>query len=97
MRSAHRAGRRGRTTSTPSAGHLGHTMDSYAFMNGVPVPVISQVLGHNNVGMTLRNAYLAEGHTEAAAERVCAAMARATPLESQLPARPPGQPSTVRQ
>ena len=39
-------------------------------MNGVPVPVVSRMLGHSNVRMTLRYAHLADRDIEAAAERV---------------------------
>ena len=60
---------------------LRHTMASHAVMNGVPVPVVSRLLGHNNVRMTLRYAHLADRDIEAAAERVGAAMARAMALE----------------
>ena len=38
-------------------------------MNGVPVPVVSRLLGHSNVQMTLRYAHLADRDIEAAAER----------------------------
>ena len=55
---------------------LRHTMASHAVMNGVPVPVVSRLLGHSNVQMTLRYAHLADRDIEAAAERVGAAMAR---------------------
>ena len=54
---------------------------SHAVMNGVPVPVVSRLLGHSNVRMTLRYAHLADKDIEAAAERVGAAMARAMALE----------------
>ena len=60
---------------------LRHTMASHAVMNGVPVPVVSRLLGHSNVRMTLRYAHLADKDIEAAAERVGAAMARAMVLE----------------
>ena len=56
-------------------------MASHAVMNGVPVPVVSRLLGHSNVRMTLRYAHLADRDIEAAAERVGAAMARAMALE----------------
>ncbi len=59
---------------------LRHTMASHAVMNGVPVPVVSRLLGHSNVRMTLRYAHLADRDIEAAAERVGAAMARAMAL-----------------
>ena len=60
---------------------LRHTMASHAVMNGVPVPVVSRLLGHSNVRMTLRYAHLADRDIEAAAERVGAAMARAMALQ----------------
>ena len=55
---------------------LRHTMASHAVMNGVPVPVVSRLLGHSNVRMTLRYAHLADRDIEAAAERVGDAMAQ---------------------
>ena len=55
---------------------LRHTMASHAVMNGVPVPVVSRLLGHSNVRMTLRYAHLTDRETEAAAERVGQAMAQ---------------------
>ena len=56
---------------------LRHTMASHAVMNGVPVPVVSRLLGHSSVRMTLRYTHLADRDIEAAAERVGEAMARA--------------------
>ncbi len=53
---------------------LRHTMASHAVMNGVPVPVVSRLLGHSNVQMTMRYAHLADRDIEAAAERVGRAM-----------------------
>ncbi len=55
---------------------LRHTMASHAVMNGVPVPVVSRLLGHSNTRMTLRYAHLADRDIEAAAERVGEAMAK---------------------
>ena len=49
---------------------LRHTHASQAVMNGVPVPVVSRLLGHSNVKMTLRYAHLGDRDIEAAAERV---------------------------
>ena len=49
---------------------LRHTMASHAVMNGVPVPVVSRLLGHSNVKMTMRYAHLGDRDIEAAAERV---------------------------
>lgn len=54
---------------------LRHSVASHAVMNGVPVPVVSRLLGHSNVQMTLRYAHLADRDIEAAAERVGEAMA----------------------
>ena len=54
---------------------LRHTHASHAVMNGVPVPVVSRLLGHSNVRMTLRYAHLGDKDIEAAAERVGQAIA----------------------
>ncbi len=55
---------------------LRHTVASQAVMNGVPVPVVSRLLGHSNVRMTLRYAHLGDRDIERAAERVGQAIAR---------------------
>ncbi len=60
---------------------LRHTVASHAVMSGVPVPVVSRLLGHTNAQMTLRYAHLADRDIEAAAERIGAAMARVIALE----------------
>ena len=44
-------------------------------MNGVPVPVVSRLLGHSNTRMTLRYAHLGDRDIEAEAERIGAAIA----------------------
>ena len=49
---------------------LRHTLASQAVMNGVPVPVVSRLLGHSSVSMTLRYAHLGDRDVEEAAERV---------------------------
>ena len=49
---------------------LRHTLASQAVMNGVPVPVVSRLLGHSSVNMTLRYAHLGDREVEEAAERV---------------------------
>ena len=49
---------------------LRHTYASHAVLNGVPVPVVSRLLGHSNVSMTLRYAHLGDRDIEAAAEKV---------------------------
>ena len=49
---------------------LRHTHASHAVMNGVPVPVVSRLLGHSNTRMTLSYAHLGDRDIEQAAERV---------------------------
>lgn len=66
------------------AARLAYTVASHAVMNGVPVPVVSRILGHSNVRMTLRDAHLADRNIEAAAERTGQAMARITGQGTQL-------------
>ena len=53
---------------------LRHTVASRAAMNGVPLPVVAHLLGHNNVSMTMRYAHVGDREIEAAAERVCRAV-----------------------
>ena len=43
---------------------LRHTHASHAVMNGVPVPVVSRLLGHSSVRMTLRYAHLGDREIE---------------------------------
>ena len=61
---------------------LRHTMASHAVMSGVPVPVVSRMLGHANVQMTMRYAHLADRDIEAAAERIGGAIAKLMNIES---------------
>ena len=49
---------------------LHHTVASHAAMNGVPLPVVSRLLGHSDPRTTLRHAHLGDREIEAAAERV---------------------------
>ena len=49
---------------------LRHTHASHAVMNGVPIPVVSRLLGHSNVSNTLRYAHLGDKDIEDAAELV---------------------------
>ena len=56
---------------------LRHTFASHAVLQGVPLPVVSRLLGHKQPNMTLRYAHVGDRETEAAAERIGAAIARA--------------------
>ena len=56
---------------------LRHTFASHAVLQGVPLPVVSRLLGHKRPSMTLRYAHVGDRETEAAAERIGAAIARA--------------------
>ena len=46
---------------------LRHSVASQAVLKGVPLPVVARLLGHSQVGMTLRYAHVAEKEVEAAA------------------------------
>ncbi|MDE0173054.1 MAG: site-specific integrase [Defluviicoccus sp.] len=59
---------------------LRHTHASHAVMNGVPVPVVSRLLGHSNTRMTLRYAHLGDRDIEQAAERIGHSIAAAMSL-----------------
>ena len=54
---------------------LRHNYASHAVMNGVPVPVVSRLLGHSSVRMTLRYVHMDDRDIRAAAERIGEAMA----------------------
>ena len=56
---------------------LRHTFASHAELRGIPLPVVSRMLGHKRPSMTLRYAHVGDRETEAAAERIGAAIARA--------------------
>ena len=55
---------------------LRHTYASHAVLQGVPLPVVSRLLGHKHPSMTLRYAHVGDREIEAAAERIGAAIAR---------------------
>ena len=62
--------RRGQERCPSIPRHGASSNASHAVMNGVPVPVVSRMLGHSNVRMTLRYAHLGDREIEAATERV---------------------------
>ena len=55
---------------------LRHTFASHAVLRGVPLPVVSRLLGHKRPSMTLRYAHVGDKETEAAAERIGLAISR---------------------
>ena len=55
---------------------LRHSFASHAVLEGIPLPVVSRLLGHKRPSMTLRYAHVGDRETEAAAERIGAAIAR---------------------
>ena len=56
---------------------LRHTFASHAVLHGIPLPVVSRLLGHRHPSMTLRYAHVGDRETEAAAERIGVTIARA--------------------
>ena len=56
---------------------LRHTFASHAVLQGIPLPVVSRLLGHKRPSMTLRYAHVGDRETEAAAERIGAAIEHA--------------------
>ncbi len=54
---------------------LRHTYASHAVLSGVPLPVVSRLLGHRQPSMTLRYAHVGDRDTKAAAERIGSAVA----------------------
>ncbi|MDE0390045.1 MAG: site-specific integrase [Rhodospirillales bacterium] len=53
---------------------LRHTFASHAVLRGIPLPVVSRLLGHKRPSMTMRYAHVGDRETEAAAERIGAAI-----------------------
>ena len=45
-------------------------------MAGVPLPVVSRLLGHSDIRMTMRYAHVHDSETQAAADRIGAALGR---------------------
>ena len=56
---------------------LRHTFASHAVLQGIPLPVVSRMLGHKQPSMTMRYVHVGDRETEAAAERIGAVIARA--------------------
>ena len=56
---------------------LRHSFASHAVLQGIPLPVVSRLLGHKHPSMTLRYAHVGDRETEAAAERIGVAISRA--------------------
>lgn len=54
-----------------------HTFASHAVLQGVPLPVVSRMLGHKRPSMTLSYAHVGDRETKAAPERIGVAIARA--------------------
>lgn len=54
-------------------------------MSGIPLPVVSRMLGQSGVRMTLRYAHLGDREIEEAAERVGQAIAAILKFEPALP------------
>ncbi len=53
---------------------LRHTFASHAVMAGVPLPVLSRLLGHAQMRMTLRYAHVSDPEISAAAQRIGSAI-----------------------
>ena len=49
---------------------LRHSFASHAVMRGVSLPVVSRLLGHSNLSMTMRYAHVSDELVESAAEKV---------------------------
>ena len=65
---------------------LRHTFASHAVLQGIPLPVVSRLLGHKRPSMTLRYAHVGDRETEAAAERIGGAIAPLLELGAGPPA-----------
>ena len=55
---------------------LRHSHASQAVLQGGPLPMVSKLLGHRHLSMTLRYTHVADREVEAAAERIGKAIAR---------------------
>ena len=68
---------------------LRHIHASQAVMTGVPLPVVSKLVGRRQAGMMLRYACVADRELKAAAERVGQAIARSAAFRAPEPDVPP--------
>ena len=64
---------------------LRHTIASQAAMQGIPLPVVASLLGHDQVQMTLRHVHVSDRDVEAAAGRIGGVMAA---IMNRSPAQP---------
>lgn len=55
---------------------LRHLFASHAVLQGVPLPIVSHLLGHKRPSMTLSYAHVGDREIKAAAERIGAVIAR---------------------
>ena len=69
---------------------LRHTVASHAVLQGVPLPVVSRILGHKRPSMTMRYAHVGDKEIESAAERIGEVIKQAlgTGFRQVRPARP---------
>ena len=49
---------------------LRHTFASHAVMRGIPLPMVSRLLGHANISMTMRYAHVSDVEVEKAADKI---------------------------
>ena len=66
---------RSESVRSPPA-HFRHRFATHAVLQGVPLPVVSRLLGHKQPSMTMRYAHVGDREIEAAAERVGTAIAQ---------------------
>ncbi|WP_424833213.1 tyrosine-type recombinase/integrase [Ruegeria sp.] len=62
---------------------LRHSYASQCVMAGIPLPVVSKLLGHSDCAMTLRYTHAADKDVEAAAERIGARIAKLLKIPDQ--------------
>ena len=70
---------------------LRHSFASHAVLQGIPLPVVSRLLGHKHPSMTLRYTHVGDKETEAAAERIGATIAEALDGNGSVATLTPGR------